>query len=340
MILTLNLGSSSLKFAAFADDKAPVENDAIVSETVSTSGIDPFAVLEQLALRLAAAGSISAIGHRVVFGGDKHVNPELVTDALLTNLEAFIPLLPLHLPREIALIRAAAKQFPGVAQVACFDTAFHASMPLVATRLPIARRLWDRGLRRYGFHGLSYEYVVERLGPQTPGRLIIAHLGSGASLAAVKDGFPVDTTMGVSALGGLMMGTRPGDLDPGVLVSLMQHGYDPATISRLLEEECGLLGVSETTADVAALLERRAVDTRAAEALELFVYVARKHIGALTAVLGGLDLLVFTGGIGEHAAPVRDAIVAGLAPPKPEIRVVPTNENFVVARHTYATIRR
>jgi acetate kinase len=339
VILTLNLGSSSLKFGTFADDTLPHEKDQIGSGTLSTSGIDVDSVLEEIAQRTTGS-RLRAIGHRVAFGGEDHVEPEIVTDALLAKLDGLVPLLPLHLPREISLMRKAAKRFAGIPQVACFDTAFHAAMPAVAKRMAIPRKLWNGGFRRYGFHGLSYEYIVGRLGEDARGRVIIAHLGSGASLAAVRDGFPVDTTMGFSVMSGLMMGTRPGDLDPGVLVSLMRSGYDAETLNRLLEEECGLLGVSEISADVAVLLERQAHDARAAEALELFAYTARKHIGALTSVLGGLDLLVFTGGIGEHAGPVRDAIVAGVVPPKPEVRVIPTDENLMIARHTYATMRR
>jgi acetate kinase len=339
MILTLNLGSSSLKFSVFAGATKQSEKDEIVSGTLSTAGLDLEAVLEEIARRISDV-RLTAIGHRVVFGGEDHVEPEIVTDALLAKLDGLVPLLPLHLPREISLMREAARRFAGIPQVACFDTAFHAAMPAVAKRIAIPRKLWDDGFRRYGFHGLSYEYIVERLEDEARGRVIIAHLGNGASLAAVRDGSPVDTTMGFSVMSGLVMGTRPGDLDPGVLVSLMRSGYDAEKLNRLLEVECGLLGVSEISADVAVLLERRAHDARAAEALELFVYTARKHVGALTAVLGGLDLLVFTGGIGEHAAPVRDAIVAGLAPPTPAVRVIPTNENLVIARHTYAMIRR
>jgi acetate kinase len=339
MILCLNLGSSSLKVSLFrAGQTLPSESDLVSTKSLAAKKLDSTAVVDMIAREVDPV-TLSGIGHRVVFGGEKHVQPEPLTDALLRSLERFIPLVPLHLPREIALMRATVKRFPNVPQVACFDTAFHASMPAIAKCLPIPRRLWREGLRRYGFHGLSYEYIVGRLGNDARGRVIIAHLGNGSSLAAVRDGSPVDTTMGFSALGGVMMGTRPGDLDPGVLVYLMENGYSPEALSRLLEEECGLRGVSEASADVAELLKRRSADERASEALDLFGYIVRKHIGALTAVLGGLDLLVFTGGIGENAAPVRDSIVAGLPEPKPAVRAVPTNENLVVARHTYAAVR-
>ena len=340
MILCLNLGSSSLKFSLFrVEDSPPNEADLVVSKDLPIKDVHPATVVDTIGREIGPV-ALSGIGHRVVFGGEKHVQPERVTEALLASLERFIPLLPLHLPREIALMRASRKRFSSVPHVACFDTAFHAAMPEIAKRLPIPRPLWSKGLRRYGFHGLSYEYIVGRLENELRGRIIIAHLGSGASLAAVRDGAPLDTTMGFSALGGLMMGTRPGDLDPGLLVYLLENGYNVERLNRLLEEQCGLLGVSELSADVAVLLERSGTDARAAEALELFGYIVRKHIGALTAVLGGLDLLVFTGGIGEHAASVRNAIIAGLPPPQPAVRIVPTNENFVIARHTFTALRR
>ena len=211
-------------------------------------------------------------------------------------------------------------------------------MPDVAKRVPIDRALWKRGIRRYGFHGLSYEYVVATLGAELPDRTIIAHLGSGASLAAVRKGKPIDTTMGFSALGGLMMGTRPGDLDPGIVMFLLQGGYNAERLATLLEERSGLLGVSARSADVAALLAVRAEDSRAAEAIELFVYQLRKHIGALAATLGGVDLLVFTGGVGEHPASIRDEVVAGIAPLRPVVRVLQTDENLMIARHTYRAI--
>lgn len=341
MILALNLGSSSLKFSLFRAEttSGPDETDEVVRRTLSLAELSAGDVLERIVQEVGQT-RLDGIGHRIVFGGEDHVLPELVTDALLAGLEAHVSLVPLHLPREIALIRSATQRFAGVPQVACFDTAFHARMPQIAKCLAIPRRFWKAGFQRYGFHGLSYEYIVRQLGSEARGRVIIAHLGSGASMAAVHDGAPVDTTMGFSAMSGLMMGTRPGDLDPGVLIALMRSGYDVQALSRLLEEECGLLGISETSSDVAVLLGRRASDARAAEALDLFVYAARKHAGALIAVLRGLDLLVFTGGIGEHAAPIRDAIVAGLPSPKPRVRVIPTNENLMVARHTRAVIRR
>jgi acetate kinase len=245
--------------------------------------------------------------------------------------------------------------------VVCFDTAFHHRMPMVAQRLPLPRELRSEGVRRYGFHGLSYESIVRELGNAgTRGLMIVAHLGSGASLAAMRNGKPVDTTMGFSPLGGLMMGTRPGDLDPGALLYLLRAGrYTPAELDTVLTEHSGLLGVSQISADMRTLLARRATDVAAAEAVELFVYQAKKHVGALVAVLGGLDTLVFTGGIGEGSAAIRSEICANLSnlgidldsirnaagegiisddSAHVVVRVIAANENLMVARHTFATI--
>jgi acetate kinase len=253
-----------------------------------------------------------------------------------------------------------ADRFPDLPQVACFDTAFHRSMPALAQRLPLPRALGGEALRRYGFHGLSYEYVIGVLGADGRGRTIIAHLGNGASLVAIRDGRPMDTTMGLTPIGGIVMGTRTGDLDPGVLLFLMrEEGYDARRLERLVAMESGLLGISAVSSDMKTLLERRATDPRAADAVASFCYSVRKQIGAFAAVLGGVDLLVFTGGIGERAAPVRGEICQGLEhlgirldPRKnadnamsisaPDsacgVRVIPTNEDLMIARHTWATL--
>jgi acetate kinase len=253
------------------------------------------------------------VGHRIVHGGPDHAAPVLLDPALRRSLDGLIRFAPLHLPAELAFIDAVSARWPGVPQVACFDTAFHRGLPEVAERLPLPRELFDAGVRRYGFHGLSYEFVVDTIGAASLGRAVIAHLGNGASMAAVVGGRSIDTTMGFTPTGGLMMGTRAGDLDPGVLVHLMDHrGADAREIGALVNTRSGLLGVSGTTSDVKALLEASPTDPRAALAIEMFCYSARKFIGALTAALGGLDSLVFTGGIGEHAAPVRERICAGL----------------------------
>jgi acetate kinase len=260
------------------------------------------------------------------------------------------------LPSAIQGIEAVAARFPGLPQVACFDTAFHRRMPEMAQRFPLSRDLWHEGIRRYGFHGLSYEYIAATLGAAAQGRLVIAHLGNGASLAAVLNGQPLDTTMGFTPTGGLMMGTRSGDLDPGLLIHLMhEKGHDAGQLDALVNHQAGLLGVSGISPDMKTLLEQREREPHAAQAVELFCYQLRKHIGALTAVLGGLDTLVFTGGIGERAAPVRWEVCRGLAYLGIDldaqknavhaevistpgsictVRVTPTNEDLMIARHT------
>jgi acetate kinase len=300
----------------------------------------------------------AAVGHRLVHGGPEYSSPRAVDAALLAALRRLIPFAPLHLPSEIGIIQAVSERFPGLAQVACFDTAFHRGMPELAQRLALPRALWDEGLRRYGFHGLSYEYVVATLGPAARGRTIIAHLGNGASLAAVRDGRPLDTTMGLTPTGGVIMGTRSGDLDPGVLLHLMREkAYGADRLQRLVDQEAGLLGVSGLSSDMQTLLAERTRDPRAAQAVEMFCYAVRKAIGALAAALGGLDTLVFTGGIGERAAAVRWEICQGLEylgirlEPRPNaadaeivsasgsrcaVRVIPTNEDLMIARHTRA----
>src|SRR5215471_14972829 len=199
-------------------------------------------------------------------------------------------------------VEAVAARFPDLPQVVCFDTAFHRRMPELAQRFPLPRSFWDAGMRRYGFHGLSYEYIVDQVGAATLGRAVIAHLGNGASMAAVQQGQPVDTTMGLTPTGGFMMGTRTGDLDPGLLIHLLTvEGYDAPRLEHLVNHQSGLLGVSGLSPDMRLLLERRDSDRHAAQAVDMFCYQLRKAIGALTAILGGLDTLVFTGGIGEHA---------------------------------------
>ena len=300
------------------------------------------------------------VGHRVVHGGPKHTAPEMVTPELMLTLRSLIPLAPLHLPGELKGIDAVAAHYPGLSQIVCFDTAFHRRIPQVAQWVPIVRSLWHEGIHRYGFHGLSYEYIVGALGQDIKGRIVIAHLGNGASMAGLKDGRPQDTTMGFSALGGLMMGTRCGDLDPGVLLYLLnEKGYDSRQLEKLLNQRSGLIGVSGISSDMKTLLDKRVSEPHAAQAIELFCYTARKHIGALSAVLGGLDTLVFTGGIGERAAAVRWMICHGLdylgirldsgkndanagtisAPDSPcSVRVIPTNEDLMIARHTRALL--
>jgi acetate kinase len=382
VVLCLNSGSSSLKFAVYQVGREelrlasgaverigapdgrvwlrtragePVHEATQPVHDHASAARDVFAALKAQRLDRAAA-----VGHRVVHGGPELTSAQRVDDKLLTTLRQLVPLAPLHLPSEIAIIEAVAREHPAVPQVACFDTAFHRGMPEWAQRLPLPRPLWDDGVRRYGFHGLSYEYVLWKLGDAARGRLIVAHLGNGASLAAVREGRPVDTTMGLTPLGGLIMGTRPGDLDPGVLLYLMQaKRYDPQRLAALLNDASGLLGISGSTSDMKALLERRGADPRAAEAVAMFCTSARKHIGALAAALGGLDMLVFTGAIGERAAVVRaeicrdlgylgiqldgarndaDADVVSAPSSTCTVRVVPTDEELMIARHTAAVV--
>ena len=357
-VLCLNSGSSSLKFAVYqvAREEVRIARGAIERvEDHASAAREVFSVLKRQGIV-----AIAAVGHRVVHGGPDCSSPQRVDDELLATLRKLVPLAPLHLPSEIAIIEAVAAELPRVPQVACFDTAFHRRLPESAQRLPLPRAFWDEGVRRYGFHGLSYEAVLWKLGDAAGGRLIVAHLGNGASLAAVRDGRPVDTTMGLTPLGGLVMGTRPGDLDPGVLLYLMQaRSYDAHRLGVLLNDRSGLLGISGSTSDMKTLLERRASDRRAAEAVDAFCASARKHIGAFAAVLGGLDSLVFTGAIGEHAAAVRWEICRDLGylgieldrsknaahadvlslPSAPcTVRVVPTDEELMIARHTAAVV--
>ena len=260
---------------------------------------------------------INGVGHRVVFGM-KHTDPELITNELLDELHHIIPYDSDHLPAEIELIEVFIHRYPNLKQVACFDTAFHRKMPRVAKILPIPRRFDKIGIQRYGFHGLSYAYLIEGLirvaGKRVAkGRVILAHLGNGASLAAVHKGKSVDTSMGFTPVGGLLMGTRPGDLDPGVAWYLMKsEKLTPKQFNNLINHESGLLGISETSSDMRDLLAKESVDIRAAEAVALFCYQAKKWIGAFAAILGGLDTLVFAGGIGENCPVIRSRICADL----------------------------
>ena len=260
---------------------------------------------------------LRGVGHRVVFGMN-HTDPELITNELLNELHRIIPYDSDHLPAEIELIEVFIHRYPNLKQVACFDTAFHLTMPRVAKLLPIPRRFDKIGIQRYGFHGLSYAYLIEELvrvaGKKVgKGRIILAHLGNGASIAAVFNGKSIDTSMGFTPAGGLLMGTRPGDLDPGVTWYMMKsENITPKQFNNLINHESGLLGISETSSDMRDLLATEANDIRAAEAVALFCYQAKKWIGSFAAALGGLDTLVFAGGIGENCAPIRTRICEGL----------------------------
>jgi acetate kinase len=340
-LLTLNAGSSSLKFALFRADAGltRVQSGTVNrfghadAELKVTHGTSPSApsrpvdardaehalglVLHEI-LPLTGQTGLIAIGHRVVHGGPHYTTPQRVTPALLAELRRLSAFDPEHLPAEISLIHSLNERFPDVPQFACFDTAFHHDLPRVAQLLPLPRRYADAGVRRYGFHGLSFQFLMEELRriddpAATKGRVILAHLGSGASLAAVHRGHCVDTSMGFTPTAGLVMGTRTGDLDPGLVAYLARTEQMTAPqFQRLVNHQSGLLGVSGISSDMRELLSQEANDTRAAEAIELFCYQARKWIGAYAAVLGGIDTLVFAGGIGENCPTVRRRICAGL----------------------------
>jgi acetate kinase len=338
-IVSFNCGSSSLKFAAF--DVSPGREQPLGGWQLDDVA-DHTAALARAIERLEAMGlgAPDAVGHRLVHGGPLHFAPARVDDAVMRELRSAVPFAPLHLPAALDVVEGVRARWPRTPAVVCFDTGFHAHLPAATRRLPIPRDLADRGLWRYGFHGLSYEFVMSALGAEAnAGRLIIAHLGSGASLVAIFEGRPLDTTMGLTPAGGVIMGTRTGDLDPGVLLYLMREGQDAAALDALVNHEGGLLAISETTPDMKTLLAHRATDPRADLAVSMFCLSVRKAVGALAAVLGGLDRLVFTGGIGEHAPEVRAEILGGLQHLGPfDVRVIPTDEDRVIARHTFATL--
>ena len=339
-ILTINGGSSSIKFALYEALKPLKRGLHGTVDRIGLSGtnltFNEPTKKEPQRRKLAAADhksaanalidwlekqidfkSVRAVGHRVVHGM-KHTEPEIVTQDLVDELHRISPNDPDHLPREIELIETFRQRHPKLPQVACFDTAFHQTMPRVAKLLPIPRRFDARGVQRYGFHGLSYSYLVEelaRLGDPaaTKGRVILAHLGNGASLAAVRAGNSIDTSMGFTPTAGLVMSTRSGDLDPGLAPYLARtEQMTTSQFYKMVNHESGLLGVSETSSDMRDLLDREKKDVRAAEAVALFCYQAKKWIGAYAAALGGLDTLVFAGGIGENAPLVRARICEGL----------------------------
>jgi acetate kinase len=340
-VLTINGGSSSIKFALFEVGAAlrrmlggELERIGLPEATLRVKGSNPadnfsrpvtaadhtaaFGALMEWIEEHSGRDALAAVGHRVVHGGPKYSKPQQVTAEMVEELHRFSPFDPEHLPLEIELIEAFRQRHPGLPQVACFDTAFHRTMPRVATQLPIPRRYEAQGVRRYGFHGLSYEFLMEELAhladpAATKGRVILAHLGNGASLAAVRDGKSIDTSMGFTPTGGLVMSSRSGDLDPGLVSYLARtEQMSAAQFQKMVNHESGLLGVAETGSDMRDLLERETQDVRAAEAVALFCYQAKKWIGAFAAALGGLDTLVFAGGIGENAPPVRERICDGL----------------------------
>jgi len=360
-ILCLNGGSSSLKFGAYRINAADVEPVCIAAGTAPAAD-NADALLDQVLMQVQAheQGSFAAVGHRIVFGGSNYAQPTVFAEGVLRDLEALVPIEPLHLRAELDLVYAVKRRLQSLPQVLCFDTAFHRRSPDIAKRLPLPPDI-DPLIQRYGFHGLSYEYVSSQLGDDS-GRTVIAHLGSGASLCALQDLAPIDTTMGFSALGGLMMGTRPGDLDPGIFLRLLgADGYGFERLSDLFYHRSGLRGVSGSTPDMRTLIADSASDARAREAVELFVYQLVKHLGAMIGVLGGLKTLVFTGGIGEHAPSVRvaackpfdylglrldeeanerDARVISRPESSVSVEVIPTDENLMIARHTLGVLKK
>jgi acetate kinase len=310
-VLVVNSGSSSVKFALFTLDEHCRE-----LRRGSVEPSSPDATLDGI-LMLAAPElerhSLAAIGHRIVHGGATHHAPAILTDALIEELRQLVPLAPNHLPASIGLIDACRSRLPSTTQVACFDTAFHADLPPRARRLPIPRAFDEQGVRRYGFHGIAFTYLLQELRRIAPdrcgGRLILAHLGNGSSLCAVRDGRSIDTTMGFTPIGGVVMSSRAGDIDPGVVTHLMRAGAgDADRIERILSHESGLLGISGCSRDLRELLAREDTDPDSHLAVTIFCYEIRKRIGAFAAALGGVDLLAFSGGIGEHAADVRGRI--------------------------------
>jgi len=380
-VLTINGGSSSIKFALYRtgesleqrfhgsvdriglqgtnltfSDSTGNKRVSLILESSDKRSASDF-LIDWLAEQIDFS-SIGGVGHRVVFGM-KHTVPECITQELLNELHHISPYDTDHLPAEIELIEALRQRYPNLPQVACFDTAFHSTMPRVARLLPIPRRFDARGIQRYGFHGLSYSYLIEELArvagtKAAQGRVILAHLGNGASLAAVCDGKSIDTTMGFTPSSGLPMSTRPGDLDPGVVWYLMRaENLTPKQFNNLINHESGLLGISETSSDMRDLLGCEPWDVRAAEAVELFCYQVKKWIGAFAAVLGGVETLVFSGGIGENASEVRCRICDGLgflgveldekknlanedvistASSRVAVRVIRTDEEYMIAK--------
>jgi len=389
-LLVINAGSSSIKFAIYQKGVSPEQLLAAAagqiegigsqpSFTVKTSdGLvllerklsvneahnhpDAINIIHSWLWEYCEDGALLAVGHRVVHGGQRYFAPVLVDATILAELDTLIPLAPLHQPHNLATIRAILETMPSLPQVACFDTAFHRTQPNVAQSFAIPRRFADEGIRHYGFHGLSYEYVASVLPALEPAladaKIIVAHLGSGASLCALQNGCSIATTMGFSPLDGLVMGTRCGNIDPGVLLYLIdRHNMDARALEQLLYHQSGLLGVSGISNDMRTLLASD--DPRAQQAIELFVYRAGREIGSLAAALGGLDALVFTGGIGEHSAEIRAKICHQAAwlglklddsaneatatcvstqNSKLSVWIVPTDENLMIARHTLRQI--
>jgi acetate kinase len=344
-VLALNSGSSSLKFGLYGVGASATE--VFLSGTVEPidagdrdqQARDALRHIEEL-LAERKLPAPAAIGHRVVHGGARLRRHCVIDEAVLRELEAATVFAPLHAPAALSVIRCARERFAGCSQAACLDTAFHAQLPEVARTLPIPRDLQALGIERYGFHGLSCESIVRQLGAALPQRLVIAHLGNGASITAVKGGRSIDTSMGLTPAGGVVMSTRCGDLDPGVLVYLLREkNLDAAQLDDLVNHRCGLLGISGIAGDLRRLREAARSNADARRAIEMFCYSVRKQVAAMTAALEGLDLLVFTGGIGEHDASARAAICRGLSWLPCPVRVLPAEEELQIARRTWELVK-
>ncbi|HXP92562.1 MAG TPA: acetate kinase [Candidatus Binatia bacterium] len=347
-VLAVNAGSSSIKLSLFEIGKELRSTAAALHRTVEISPgqshEDAFAgALAEIDRELPSL-RIAAAGHRIVHGGTRFFEPVRIDPSVLAGLRELIPLAPLHQGRNIAAVEALERLHPGLPQVACFDTAFHHHQSAVATAVALPREITEKGVRGYGYHGLSYEYIAselpKHLGDAAEGRIVVAHLGNGASMCALRNRRSVATTMGFSALDGLVMGTRPGTLDPGVLLYLLERGMPPADLGDLLWNRSGLLGVSGVSGDMRTLLA--SPEPYAREAIELFVYRIVRELGSLAAALGGLDALVFTAGIGEHAPEIRARVCEGAAwlglQSRIPVLVIPTDEEAVVARHTVGSL--
>jgi len=389
-ILTINAGSSSIKFALFsveADEPTCIFDGAILSigwpgarfvleekatgkKTENSANAATFeaaasAIVTWLRQHVAE-DELRAIGHRIVHGGPYFYEATVVTNDVINSLTALTPFDPLHLPNEVSLIKAMSREFTNVSQIACFDTAFHHDIPRTAQILPIPRKYLAKGIRRYGFHGLSCEYIINELRKESSelahGRIIIAHLGNGASLTAVKDGKSVDTTMALTPAAGIPMSTRSGDIDPGIVRYLAEsEGQTARDFDAMINNESGLLGISETTSDMEEILKREDEDARAKEAADVFCYQIKKSIGALAAAMGGLDTIVFSGGMGENAPKIRARVCDGLdflgihvdqtkneaaegsvaaAESRVAIRVLHTDESITIVRQSWECLQK
>ncbi len=370
LILALNSGSSSLKFGIYRHGASDSDEEPLL--TGSADGIghdngslhirsgDGKSLLQRECIHESQIHALSllattireyihtspvAVGHRVVHGGPKLVRHQLITAQVLDELRAATHFAPLHIPQALKLIASAQSIFPQAAHFACFDDAFHQTIPEIASRFALARHYFDAGIRRYGFHGISYESLVYHFGKTLPRRAIFAHLGNGSSLCALRNGISIDTTMGLTPTGGIPMGTRSGDLDPGVIIFLLRNEkLDADKLEALLNHQSGLFGLSSGQSDVKTLEERaRSGDPESALALDIFAVAVRKTIGAYVALLGGIDVMVFTGGIGEHSNQIRSAATYGLEAmglTAEKIQIIPTEEERQIARHCRSLIGR